>query len=165
MDVAERYFCFEWLRAISGSWEYILSLNMHSPERLCQRRNVGCMKLLDLFEEIEEEMAKKGRSYLEHITPRKHCWLMPILLRLSGCTKGTYIPTMKECMATCGYTTLKITSFLGMGDIVTKESFDWASNDPDILRAASIICRLWDDIVGHKVQTNFLSKTQGKSCP
>ena len=35
------------------------------------RRNVGCMKLLDLFEEIEEEMAKKGRSYLEHITPRK----------------------------------------------------------------------------------------------
>ena len=51
----------------------------------------------------------------------------------------------------------EIISFLGMGDIVMKESFDWASNDPDIIRATSIICRLRDDIVGHKVQTKFLS--------
>ncbi|KDP39014.1 hypothetical protein JCGZ_00771 [Jatropha curcas] len=39
-----------------------------------------------------------------------------------------------------------------MGDIVTKESFDWLFSDPKILKASKIICRLMDDIVSHKFE-------------
>lgn len=46
---------------------------------------------------------------------------------------------------------LATTSFLGMGNIADEEVFKWVFNDPKILRAATIICRLTDDIRGHKV--------------
>lgn len=133
-----------------------------------ERWNVGCMKqlpnymkicyraLLDLFEEIEEEMAKKGRSYRTYYAKEALKLLARAYFAEAKWLHQGYIPTMEEYMriglASCGYTTLTIISFLGMGDAVTKQSFDWASNDPDILRAASIICRLRDDIVGHKFE-------------
>ncbi|PPD71102.1 hypothetical protein GOBAR_DD32020 [Gossypium barbadense] len=67
-----------------------------------------------------------------------------------------YIPTMEEYMpialVSCGYWTLTISSFVGMEDSITKETFNWAFNDPKIVRASSTICRLMSDIVGHKVE-------------
>lgn len=72
-----------------------------------------------------------------------------------------YIPTLEEYMKngvpSSGYPTLTIISFLGMGDIVEKEAFDWALNVPEIVRAASIIGRLRDDIVGYMVRSNLIS--------
>lgn len=41
-------------------------------------------------------------------------------------------------------------SLVGMGDAITKETFIWASKHPKIIRASETICRLMDDIVGHK---------------
>ncbi|KAF3455988.1 hypothetical protein FNV43_RR00631 [Rhamnella rubrinervis] len=52
----------------------------------------------------------------------------------------------------CGYSLLTTTSFLGMGDITTKEVFHWVSNAPRIVKASSTICRLMDDhkfVQGH----------------
>lgn len=133
-----------------------------------ERWNFGCLEqlpdymkicyrtLLDLFEEIEEEMIKKGRSYRTYYAKEAMKLLARAYFAEAKWLHEGYIPTVKEYMpiglATCGYTTLSIISFLGMGDIVTKETFDWALNDPDIIRAASIICRLRDDIVGHKFE-------------
>ena len=48
------------------------------------------------------------------------------------------IPNMEEYMrvatASVGNTILSTISLLGMGDIVTKESFEWLLTDPKILR-------------------------------
>ncbi|WRX29077.1 Terpene synthase [Theobroma cacao] len=67
-----------------------------------------------------------------------------------------YVPTVEEYMTnglvSSGYIMVAITSFVGMGDIVTKEIFDWASNNPKIVRASSMIARLMDDIVSHKFE-------------
>ncbi|CDP12280.1 unnamed protein product [Coffea canephora] len=67
-----------------------------------------------------------------------------------------YMPTleenMKNAVPSSGYPTLTIISFLGMGDIVKKEAFDWALKVPEIVRAASIIARLRNDIVGYKFE-------------
>ena len=46
---------------------------------------------------------------------------------------------------------LTTTSFVGMGDIATKEAFDWAFSHPNMVRTSCIICRLMDDIVSHEV--------------
>ena len=66
-----------------------------------------------------------------------------------------YIPTYEEYMAnglvTSCYPTLETASFLGLGKIANKEVFDWISNDPKIVRASSVICRLTDDLASHKV--------------
>ncbi|GMI65472.1 terpene synthase 21 [Hibiscus trionum] len=39
-----------------------------------------------------------------------------------------------------------------MEDNITKETLIWAFNFPKILRAASTICRLMDDVVSHKFE-------------
>ncbi|KAK3157577.1 hypothetical protein QOZ80_2AG0124600 [Eleusine coracana subsp. coracana] len=41
---------------------------------------------------------------------------------------------------------LSCASFIGMGEIVTKESFDWASSMPKMVKALCIILRLSDDL-------------------
>ncbi|MBA0730323.1 hypothetical protein Golax_025475 [Gossypium laxum] len=66
------------------------------------------------------------------------------------------IPTMEEYMSialvSSGYWLITISSFAGMEESITKETFNWAFNDPKIIIASSIICRLMSDIVGHKVE-------------
>lgn len=65
------------------------------------------------------------------------------------------VPTMEEylpiALLTTGYDLLTNTCFVGMGDIATKEAFEWLLCNPKILKATTIICRLMDDIVSHKV--------------
>lgn len=67
-----------------------------------------------------------------------------------------YVPLIVEehlsvSLITCGYEVISITSFLGMKDIVTKESFEWASKNPKIIEVALVVARLMDDIAGHEV--------------
>ncbi|KAK8329471.1 hypothetical protein V6Z11_A11G322100 [Gossypium hirsutum] len=59
---------------------------------------------------------------------------------------------MPIAFVSCGYWLITISSFVGMEESITKETFNWAFNDPKIIRASSIICRLMSDIVGHKVE-------------
>ena len=65
------------------------------------------------------------------------------------------IPTVEEYMSVAqvssGDSMLTITSFIGMGKIVTKEAFDWVITNPKIVTASSVISRLMDDITSHKV--------------
>ena len=69
--------------------------------------------------------------------------------------KEKYIPTMEEYMSnaliSCAYPMLSTISFIVMGDIATKEALEWVIKEPKIVRAASIICRLMDDVVSHEV--------------
>ncbi|KAK6229604.1 hypothetical protein SCA6_018555 [Theobroma cacao] len=54
-----------------------------------------------------------------------------------------YIPKLEEYMSialvSCTYKMLTVTSFVGMDDTITKETFVWAFHDPKILRASTII--------------------------
>ena len=58
---------------------------------------------------------------------------------------------MKNALISSGSAMLTATSFVGMGDIVTKEVFDWVFSDPKIIKASIVIGRLMDDIVSHEV--------------
>ncbi|KAL3845661.1 hypothetical protein ACJIZ3_003064 [Penstemon smallii] len=67
---------------------------------------------------------------------------------------NNYIPTVEEYMkvarVTSAYPTLSTASLVGMvGDLVKEEYFEWITNEPPILLAASTICRLMDDMVGY----------------
>ena len=66
-----------------------------------------------------------------------------------------YVPTLEEYMplalVTSGYPLLATTSFVVMGDIVTKDSFEWVFSYPKMVKASAVVSRLMDDIVSHKV--------------
>ena len=65
------------------------------------------------------------------------------------------IPTIEEYMDVAligaGYIGLATTSSVGMGDIATKEAFDWITNNLKIMSSSSLAARLMDDIKSHEV--------------
>ena len=66
-----------------------------------------------------------------------------------------YIPTVDEYMTVAlissGHPNLSTISFVGMGDIVTKESFEWLFSNPRSIRASCAVGRLMNDMASHKV--------------
>ena len=73
-----------------------------------------------------------------------------------------YIPTLEEYMplalVTSGCAMLATTSFVGMGDIVTKDSFEWLFSNPKMVSASAVVGGLLDDIVSHKVIKHILAR-------
>ena len=72
--------------------------------------------------------------------------------------RDRYVPTLEEyldvTLVSSGYYMLTTVSFMGMKDNnITNDVFQWVLEDPKIVRASTIICRLMDDIVSHKVPT------------
>lgn len=70
----------------------------------------------------------------------------------------SYFPTFEEYMSvaclSAGMKMLSITSIVLLGDVATREAFEWMSKDPLILNAIPVIGRLGNDIVGHEVRFN-----------
>ena len=67
-----------------------------------------------------------------------------------------YTPTMEEYMSvalvsSC-HAMLATTSLVGMGNFVTRGSFEWLFSDAKMVKASELIGRLMNDIVSHKVQ-------------
>ncbi|XP_056163075.1 (-)-germacrene D synthase-like isoform X1 [Syzygium oleosum] len=113
-------------------------------------------ELLDLYDEIGNELATKGRSYrlvyAREAMKKQARWYF----REAKWFHLGYTPTMEEYMPlallTTGYEALSITTFVGMGDVVTKDAFEWSLGDCKILKASQIICRFMDDIASHQLE-------------
>ncbi|XP_050218837.1 (-)-germacrene D synthase-like [Mercurialis annua] len=113
--------------------------------------------LLDVYSEIEENMLNQGTLYRSHYAKEAMKNQVRAYFVESTWFHKQYIPTMEEYMpialVTSAYEMLATTSLLGMGDIVTKDSFDWLFTKPNkMVTASQIICRLMDDIVSHKFE-------------
>ncbi|XP_052178519.1 (-)-germacrene D synthase-like [Diospyros lotus] len=112
--------------------------------------------LLDVYNMIEEEMAKQGRSYVIDYAKLAMKKLVKAYFEEAKWLHQGYTPTMEEYMrvalVTSGYEMISTNSFVGMGDLATQEAFDWVSSCPLIVRASSVIGRLMNDMVGHKFE-------------
>ncbi|EXC44901.1 (-)-germacrene D synthase [Morus notabilis] len=113
--------------------------------------------LLELYEEIEELTVNEERGlYRIHCAKEAMKKHVQAYFDEANWLNKNYIPTVEEHMKVTavsgGYCMFTITSFLGMGDIAKDEAFEWASKYPKIIVAASVICRLMDDITGHKFE-------------
>ncbi|XP_048141823.1 (-)-germacrene D synthase-like isoform X2 [Rhodamnia argentea] len=111
--------------------------------------------LLDLYDEIGNELAMRGRSY--RLTYAKEAMKKQArgYFHEAKWFHTRYTPTLEEYMPlallTSGYEVLSITALVGMGDVVTRDAFEWLLGDRKILKASQIICRLMDDIASHQV--------------
>ncbi|XVE50475.1 hypothetical protein DITRI_Ditri01bG0165100 [Diplodiscus trichospermus] len=112
--------------------------------------------LLNVYEEMEEAMTKKGKLYRVQYAKEAMKQLSQAYFVEAKWYHEHYTPTVEEYMTnaivSAGYIMVAITSFVGMGDIVTEEVFNWASTNPKIIKASGIISRLMDDIVSHKFE-------------
>ncbi|KAJ0046530.1 hypothetical protein Pint_04327 [Pistacia integerrima] len=86
--------------------------------------------LLDVYDEIEKDMVYQGRLYCLD-------YAKEVNIEARWCDQN-YVPIMEEyfsvALPSCGYLTFAAISFVGMGDIVTKESFEWVLSNPKIVK-------------------------------
>ncbi|KAL6315893.1 hypothetical protein AAG906_013237 [Vitis piasezkii] len=157
-DIYDAYGTFEELKLLTAAIE---RWDINSIDHLPEYMKHFYVALLDVYKEIEEEMEKEGNQYrVRHRSSRTFCIdFMKNLVRAyfheaKWFHEGS-IPTMEEYMrialVTSGYYMLTTMSFIGMGEIVTKEAFDGVISDPKIITASAVICRLMDDISSYKV--------------
>lgn len=68
---------------------------------------------------------------------------------------NNYKPTLEEYIhissETSCYALMTTTWYIFMGDIATEDIFKWVSNEPKIVNASAVLCRLMDDIVSYEV--------------
>ncbi|XP_031099200.1 (-)-germacrene D synthase-like isoform X2 [Ipomoea triloba] len=83
--------------------------------------------LLDIYVQMEKELSPKGGAY-----------------------QVNYAITEMKKLVGAYYEEAKWFHDGMPEDFVTKEVFDWVTNEPLMVRASSIIARLMDDIAGHK---------------
>ncbi|KAJ0703357.1 putative germacrene-A synthase [Helianthus annuus] len=120
--------------------------------------------LLDVYEEMEEILAKEGRTYelnysKDSMKELNKSYMMEAKWRHDG-----YVPTVEEhksvSFMSCGYKMLATSSFVGMS-MTTEEAFKWIKTYPPLVKASCVICRLMDDLVGYKEdkQRNHVAST------
>ncbi|GAB4839276.1 hypothetical protein Ancab_028803 [Ancistrocladus abbreviatus] len=112
--------------------------------------------VLDVFNEFEQDLAIEGRSHCVYYAREQLKVLCRTYLQEAKWREEKYIPTYDEYMANAipsiAYILATVSSYLGMGEIATEESFKWICQLPKILKASCIIARLQDDVGGHKFQ-------------
>ncbi|XP_010258444.1 PREDICTED: (-)-germacrene D synthase-like [Nelumbo nucifera] len=125
-------------------------------DQLLEYMKVIYLALLDVYNEIEEQVNREGRSYCvyyakEAMRKQARAYLVEAKWFFQG-----HIPIVEEYMdvalISTSYPLLAVASFVGMGEIATKEAFDWVSNLPNLVKNSSIICRLMDDIMTHEYE-------------
>ncbi|KAF8043555.1 hypothetical protein BT93_A1773 [Corymbia citriodora subsp. variegata] len=123
--------------------------------------------LLDVFDAIGNEMAKKERSYRLVYTKEAMKKQVRVYFLEAKWFYTNYTPTLGEYMPlallTSGYELSAITSLVGMGDVVTKHAFEWLLGDCKILKASQIINRLMNDVASHQfMKEHGVSKQETK---
>ncbi|KAL6179369.1 hypothetical protein ACLB2K_050884 [Fragaria x ananassa] len=116
-----------------------------------------CYKaLLDVYTEVEEELAKERKLYLIHYA-REAMKLQARSYYLEAkWFHQKYMPTMDEYIAlsslTSGYPLLITTTFVTMEEITTRDPFDWLATYPKSVKGSAVVARLMDDLVSHKFE-------------
>ncbi|KAI7751984.1 hypothetical protein M8C21_015336 [Ambrosia artemisiifolia] len=110
--------------------------------------------LLDVYQEMEEIMEKEGKAYHVNYARESMKELTRSYLKEMKWANEGHVPTPEEHMevafVSSGIGMLTITSFVGMGDMVTDESFKWALTNPPLIKTSSVVTRLMNDFFSQK---------------
>uniref|UniRef100_A0A1S4CD32 (E,E)-germacrene B synthase-like n=1 Tax=Nicotiana tabacum TaxID=4097 RepID=A0A1S4CD32_TOBAC len=104
---------------------------------------------LDIFNEMEEELAKEGKSeriYYGKVEMKK---LVRAYFKEAKWLNAGYNPKGEEYNKNALVTAAL--SLVGMEEVITKDIFEWITSEPSIVRASSTIPRLMDDIIDHEL--------------
>ncbi|CAN6231561.1 unnamed protein product [Urochloa humidicola] len=114
----------------------------------CMKHALG--KILDSYEIMDRELAQEEKyrmPYLKNFTiDLVRGYNAEIKMREEGYIPRTVNEHLQVSLRTGACHLLTCASFVGMDEIATKDSFDWVSTMPKIVKALCIILRLLDDL-------------------
>ncbi|CAO2835983.1 unnamed protein product [Amaranthus hypochondriacus] len=139
----------------------VLTQSIQRWDKSCIDQLPDYMKLfyeamLDTVGEMEQELAKEGRSYAVYYAKQQLMNTSQAYLQEARWRNEKYVPTydeyMKNAIFSSGSLFVIITSYLGMGNIANKDSFEWLHPNSRAPRASCVLTRLANDISGHKFE-------------
>lgn len=164
-DIYDNYGTLEELELFT---EAIQRWDIRATDPLPDYMKVCYKAMLEVYTEIEEELAKERKLYRIHYAKEAMKKQVKSYFLEAKWLHHQHIPTMDEHMAlsleTTAYPMLITISFVGMGDIVTQDSFDWLATYPKVVKGATLVCRLMDDIADHKFEQNRGYVTSAVEC-
>ncbi|KAL0550274.1 hypothetical protein IC582_014780 [Cucumis melo] len=134
-----------------------------------QRWDVSCIEklpnymkglyetILEVYEEIEKDICKDNNIpfAFDYAKEALKSLCKAYFMEAKWFNEG-YIPTVEEYMKvariSASYNVFASISFLTLGNVASKEFYEWAQTDPILLKAAGVIGRLLNDMVSHKFE-------------
>ncbi|KAL4619172.1 hypothetical protein ACB092_06G060600 [Castanea dentata] len=151
-DIYDAYGTFEEIELFT---EAIERWDISAIDQLPEYMKVCYQALLDVYCEMEEIVGERRSDRVKYAIEAMKNQVRAYFDEAKWFHKK-YIPRMDEYMeialATSGYSLLATTSLVGMGDLVTNDSFKWVFGKPKMVRACTVVARLMDDIVSHKFE-------------
>ncbi|XP_077249835.1 beta-cubebene synthase-like isoform X2 [Tasmannia lanceolata] len=151
-DIYDVYGTLEELQLLTHTIE---RWDIEATDQLPEYMKVFFLALFNTINEIEEGLMPDEKYRAPYLKEAFECLNRAYLAEAKWLHSGHH-PTMEEYMnvalISCAYPALTVVSFVGMGEIVKKEAFDWVKTEPNLIRSASLICRLVDDIQSHKLE-------------
>ncbi|KAM0018849.1 putative (-)-beta-caryophyllene synthase [Helianthus debilis subsp. tardiflorus] len=151
-DTFDAYGTYEELKIFT---EAIQRWSITCIDELPEYMKLAYQALIDVYKEMEEIMGKEGKAH--HLSYAKESMkeLVRSYMTEAKWANEGYVPTTEEHMSvsyvSSGIGMLITTSFVGMGDMVTDESFEWALSKPSLIKASCVIARLMNDFFSQKV--------------
>ncbi|CAL4910726.1 unnamed protein product [Urochloa decumbens] len=111
-------------------------------------------KILDSYQTIENMLHQEEKyrmSYLKYFTEDLvRSYNMEVKMLEDGYIPKSVEEHLQVSIRTGGCPILSCASFIGMNDIATKDSFDWVSSVPNMVKALSRVLRLLDDLQSYE---------------
>ncbi|XP_004298303.1 PREDICTED: (-)-germacrene D synthase-like [Fragaria vesca subsp. vesca] len=156
-DVYDAYGTYEELERFTEAierWDIFVVDQLQLPQ--CME---VCYKgLLDSYSGYEEKLADEGNLYRIEFAKEAIKIQLRGYFQEAKWLKEKYTPTMDEYIPNAldtSFYPMAITTSVGMGGLVIKDTMDWVLNHPKIVKATTLIGRLLNDMAGHKFeQTN-----------
>ncbi|XP_021742765.1 (-)-germacrene D synthase-like [Chenopodium quinoa] len=112
--------------------------------------------ILDTFEEIEQNLALEQRSFAVYHLQQQMKALFQAYLQEAIWRHQNVVPTyddyMKNGIRSSGYLYVITASYPGMGELATKDAFEWVNHRTKALNVSCILARLLNDIGSHKFE-------------
>ncbi|CAL5008193.1 unnamed protein product [Urochloa decumbens] len=106
--------------------------------------------LLDTFTSFEDELGPE-KSYRVFYLKERMKHLVRLYCNELKWRNEDYVPSMSEhlqvTMETVGSVALTCAAFVGLGDIITREAFEWILSCPQFFKSFAIFVRLTNDLV------------------
>ncbi|XP_065048743.1 alpha-humulene synthase-like isoform X2 [Musa acuminata AAA Group] len=113
------------------------------------------LKLMHTFKEFEDLLASNEKYRITYLKEAMKD-LSEAYFEESKWRDQHYVPTLEEhlhvSLISSAYPMLECASFVGMGEIATKEAFEWITSFPKIVQASAIIGRIMNDITSHELE-------------
>nr|B1B1U4.1 RecName: Full=Beta-eudesmol synthase; AltName: Full=10-epi-gamma-eudesmol synthase; AltName: Full=Alpha-eudesmol synthase [Zingiber zerumbet]BAG12021.1 beta-eudesmol synthase [Zingiber zerumbet]BAG12022.1 beta-eudesmol synthase [Zingiber zerumbet] len=113
------------------------------------------LKLLKTFEEFEDELELNEKYRMLYLQDEVKALAISYLQEAKWGIER-HVPSLDEhlhnSLISSGSSTVICASFVGMGEVATKEVFDWLSSFPKVVEACCVIGRLLNDIRSHELE-------------